>query len=227
MKILVIFLGLIIFVSATIWVGKNYLLKPVPDSIVSAVTDPSLLPSPDTNNSSASSSLTVSANLWKEYKNTDYNFVLIIPAHGMVTADQSTKIGDCGASVQKDSNPSPYEAEYTIDNLIQISVENYPGSIEDYLADNGADGKYNLVALSKANADEAFELKGLTEAGKTWANGYYEGIPFGLTKALYKKGDTLVILHDIQQPGDFSGCVTGTNGQDGLEWNPAENFKFL
>jgi hypothetical protein len=101
--------------------------------------------------------------------------------------------------------------------------------LDEFIASKGAANKYDLEKIISTNADEAVAFKGLKK-GVEYAVGYP---PMAYTAALYKKGELILQIISIQNPGNFGGCLNPDlvdpvkyDKYKKLDWKLENNLKF-
>lgn len=142
---------------------------------------------------------TPTPNPWKTYQDKDFGFDITYPSKGVVMQEEKLEVGECGNAIVTD------DAQYDliVDNFYGIRIINWKKTIEDYIKQQGAAGKYQTQLLENTGADEAILLENLKPNVE-----YARGLPpLAYVKAIYKKGDKIFIMKTFQDPKNFGGCV--------------------
>jgi len=161
---------------------------------------------------------------WKTYKNNQYGFELIYPKEGVIVTDKGNIEGECGQSIKESGG------KIDVDNVFQVKIMDWSGTIQDYLISKGAGKIYNTEVIEGTGADEGMYLVELKKDFEI-AVGYP---PLLYVKYLFKKGNNLIIVSTFLHPENMGGCINPEvidpikyKKYLDLGWDPKNSFKFL
>lgn len=167
---------------------------------------------------------------WKVYKNSTYGFQLAYPAKGVIHKEEEYVEGECGGAIKEKKSGSGSIIDF--DNLFEMKIIPWSGSIDGYLASQGAKNKYELevVATVSAKVDEAVSFHGLKK-GVEYAVGYP---PLVYVSYVFKKDGNIFVIKNDPNHKNPGGCVN-PNFIDPVKyakyknqgWDFAKSFKFI
>lgn len=244
-KILIIFI--IVFILITLGATAFYFLKfksskkepnPIactqeaklcPDGSAVGRTGPNceFTPCPSSTNKGDASIQAQTAD-WKKYINKKYGFELTYPGKGVIQGEKNQYEGECGKEIKENAEG------IFVDNFFQIKILDWKGSINDYIEQKGAKGKYELGEIADSNADEAIEVISIKKGLELSSVGYP---PLMYVSGIYKKGNNLfIMIHQAHPPEPMNpnGCL---NPKDldytkypkyaNQAWDITKSIKFL
>lgn len=160
---------------------------PVQPKTVDAVVDPTLTPTP--------------IPIWKIYTNEKYKFQVTYPARGVIHNTDDYSEGECGEAIKETVNGGG--STILVDNLLEIQVFPWTGTLDDYLIQRGAKNQYNFEVIEGSGALEAVKVLGLKQ-GAEYAIGYP---PLVYIRDMYKKDNNLILLKTIPFHPNVAACV--------------------
>lgn len=202
---LLVLLGLLVIltIATVVYTQKNELiyLKIFPskvtevESVEATAQEPTPTPTP--------------LPLWKTYTNSKYSFQLTYPKEGMLWAEEAYQLGECGGVIKEGAKQtnriltSYVQEVIAVDSFFEILALKGPNSIDEYIADIGGKGQYDLFSFEGTGADEAVEVVGLKK-GAEYAVGYP---PLTYISHIFRKGENLFLIKHFFNPSNLGGCV--------------------
>lgn len=164
---------------------------------------------------------------WKTYTNAKYGFQLTYPSTGIIAGPtyDPNRIGECGMAIKENYNFNPDPPTLTsilVDNFFVIVVKNWNGSIGDYIKSHNAEGVWKTASITTSRSDEAVLFTGPSQN--------YTKVsfppPLSYVYAIYHKGNIMVLLYGLQNPGNFGGCISPSSDQNS-RWIENEGIQFI
>lgn len=143
------------------------------------------------------------ANETSTYKNSEYGFEITYPSEGQVINEKGQmSFGKCGAAI-KQTPISTYNYVLTFDNYFMVTVQNFEGSIAEYI--NSYPG-YNLFVTKPIDVPGANEAVSITKMADANPEDLMKS-PFAYTLKIIKKGNEMFQIVALQNTGNSGGCV--------------------
>lgn len=161
---------------------------------------------------------------WATYINSKYNFSLTYPKLGVIHGENEYFEGECGKEIKEQPNVIIF------DNLAEIQIVSWDGSLDDYLVSKGAFGQYDLSPVASSSAYQLIEVIGLKK-GAEYAVGYP---PLVYINYIYKRDTNVFLIRIPPTHNNIGGCVN-PNLVDPVKyskykdqgWDFKKNFTFL
>ncbi|HVZ66945.1 MAG TPA: hypothetical protein VG917_01665 [Patescibacteria group bacterium] len=178
---------------------------------------------------------------WNTYTNEQYGITIKYPAEGYIQEPgcfdggscKKVILGACGNGIKV----SPWTKSSTfiqLDNMMGIIVNNYNGSIDNFITSQGGDAKsYTVIPMKSDNP--YVNVKGSDDAvligpAKAQEN-YVPPVPSIVAPSyIVKKGDYIFQIAPLQNSGSKTGCLppagTKSSSFQSAFWNIPHSISF-